>query len=694
MRARRCPRVRKKIALIERPGFGLARGLQWAWRARFAIGPDFIRIQSLLHRKDKQMRHLPRLIPAALRAAAVCLLAAGALPGGAFALGLGEIAVKSAYSKGFVAEIPVFLDQGESDLKAAVGTQDDYNMIQIGRPAFIDGLSVTVENAAAGKVIVIRSKEPITQPSFNLIIRATASGGAVLENYFLAVDFRKSLSLDLPPPEEHAAEAPKQEKKGASSASSLPMPVPAVTPLPAPVVPPPAPAPTPLSAPVAAPASEPAAQASAPSPPAAEPPPVPAVDREELKVVAAKAVPAEPPAPIAAEKAPVEEAAPAPPVLAKIDADPAKNRVTVKRGDTLFGIGRTLEPAAPNLSRVVVAIYMENKDAFIDGNIHRLRAGAKLDYRRVNERAAGVSDEEARQLLSDNLKELQKPESAEPAAASIELPFEKPVSEQDVADFLEQWRTEWMAKSPGFADRYAANFRGFRGHLSAAANKAEWIAARSAFNELHDNMTVTLADVKTTRGGVSFTQTFASDQLFSVGQKSLALARENGVLKITEERIDIKKAIDRTHSWTVAFPAVQSREIALTHLQQLRKMGFSAYEANGMPNGPYALAAGRFATRALAEDFHQKLKSVGEREAKVVLLPFSVRMKIAEDPAAAAAAMAALAENGYFPFEAGMAADGKTRRIVCVGAFATREAAVKARDALKIEGFDPQPVIP
>lgn len=625
------------------------------------------------------MRHLPRLIPVALCAAAVCLLAAGAFPGGAFALGLGEIVVKSSYSKGFVAEVPVFLDQGESDLKAAVGTQDDYNMIQIGRPAFIDGLSVTVENAAPGKVIVIRSKEPITQPSFNLIIRATASGGAVLENYFLAVDFRKSLSLDLPPPEERAAEAPKQEKKGTPSASPLPMP---------------APAPTPLSAPVVTPAPEPVAQAPAPSPPVAEPVPVPAVAREEPTVAAAKAVPAEPPAPIAAEKAPVEEAASASPVLAKIDADPAKNRVTVKRGDTLFGIARTLGPAAPNLSRVVVAIYMENKDAFIDGNIHRLRAGATLDYRRVNERAARVSDEEARQLLSDNWKELQKPESAEPAAASIEPPFEKPASEREVADFLEQWRTEWMAKSPGFADRYAANFRGFRGHLSAAANKAEWIAARSAFNELHDNMTVTLADVKTTRGGVSFTQTFASDQLFSVGQKSLALARENGVLKITEERIDIKKAVDRTHSWTVAFPAVQSREIALTHLQQLRKMGFSAYEANGMPKGPYILAAGRFASRALAEDFHQKLKSVGEREAKVVLLPFSVRMKIAEDPAAAAAAMAALAENGYFPFETGMAADGKTRHSVCVGAFATREAAVKARDALKIEGFDPQPAIP
>lgn len=626
------------------------------------------------------MRHLPRLIPTALRMAAVCLLTAGAFPGGAVALGLGEIVVKSSYSKGFVAEIPVFLDPGETDLKTAIGTQADYNMIQIGRPAFIDGLAVTVENGAAGKVVVVRSKDAITQPSFNLIIRATASGGTVLENYFLAVDFRKSLSLDLPPPEEHVAEAPKPEKK----AAHVPSPVPLSAPMAAPPVPP---------VPVPAPAPAPVVQAAAPPPPVVEPAPAaPAPPkREEPKITAASKAPEE-----SSKAAKPLDTASASPGLAKIGADPAKNRVAVKRGDTLFSIARTLHPGASDLPRVVVAIYMENKDAFIDGNIHRLRSRVTLDYSRVNERAEGITDEDARQLLSDNWKNRQKSESAEPAkAASVDLPFEKPPTEQEIADFVEKWRIDWMTNAPGFDDRYAGNFRGYRGRLRSAATKAEWIAARRAFNESHDNMNVTISDIKAAHGGVSFVQTFSSDQLFSVGQKTFGLTREGGELKIAEERIDIKRIIDRTHSWTVVFPSVQSREIAIAHMQKLRGLGSGIYETGGMPNGPYTAAAGRFVTRALAEDFQAKLKSAGEQEAKVVLLPFSVRMKTTEDPAVAVSAMATLAERGYFPFKVETAtADGKTRHIVCLGAFAAREAAEKARDMLKVEGFEPQPVIP
>lgn len=647
------------------------------------------------------MNHLPRSIPVALRVAAVCLLAAGAFPCGAFALGLGEIVVKSSYNKGFVAEIPVFLDHGETDLKAVVGTQADYNMIQIGRPAFIDGLAVTVENGGTGKVVVIRSKEPITQPSFNLIIRATASGGTVLENYFLAVDFRKSLSLDLPPSEEHVAEAPKQEKKAAPAASPLSPPAPVVTPQPV-IAPSPTPvvtsaAPVVTPAPVVVPPPAPVEQAAALPPPVEEPAPAPPAPQEREEPEAPIAPKAAVEEPLKDEKPPVDAApASAKSSLAKIGADPAKNRVTVKKGDTLFSIARTLGPSTPDLPRVVVAIYMENKDAFIDGNIHRLRTRVTLDYSRVNERAADVTDEEARQLLSDNWKDLQKPESAEPArVASVDLPFEKPPTDEEIADFLEKWRNDWITNAPSLDDRYSNSFRGYRGHLRAAATKAEWIAARRAFREMHDNMAVTIADTKPSRGGVTFTQTFTSDQLFSVGKKSFVLTRDGGELKIAEERINITRVIDRTHNWTVVFPAVQSREITVAHLQKLRGLGSSAYEAGGVSNGPYTAAVGRFATRALAEDFHSKLKSAGELDAKVVLLPFSVRMKTTEDPSVAAAAMAGLAESGYFPFKVETAtADGKTRHIVCLGAFATREAAVKACDALKVEGFEPQPVIP
>ncbi len=649
------------------------------------------------------MPQFPRLITIALHTAAVCLLATALLPREASALGLGEIVVKSSYNKGFVAEIPVFLDQGETELKAAVGTQADYNMIQIGRPAFIDGLSITVENGASGKVVVVRSKDPITQPSFNLIVRATASGGTVLENYFLAVDFRKSLSLDLPPPEAKPAEAPKPVEKPAPAvipAPITPVMAPAPPPPPAPVVEqaPPARAPEPAPEPAPAPVVQEAA-------PVLPPPPAPMV--EQAPAAPTPEPKQEPEAPVEVASAAEEPARsepppatavsePAAPGLIKTNDNPVKNRLMVKKGDSLFGIARSLHAPVSALPRVVVAIYKENKDAFIDGNIHRLRAGVTLNYAEVNNRASGITDEEARQLLSDDWKELQKTESAEPAKTpSVDLPFNNAPSEQELADFLEKWRSDWETNAPGFADLYAASFKGFRGHLRGAATKAEWIASRRAFNESHDNMNVAITDMHATRGSVSFTQTFTSDQLASTGNKSLVLTRENGELKIAEERFALHTAVDRTHKWTLVFPAVQSRELGIAHMQKLRGLGAVSYEASGAHDGPYIVAVGRFATQAQAEDFQTKLNSAGEVDAKVVLFPFSVRMKITEDPAAAVAAMTALTGHGYFPFKVETAtAEGKTRHIVCVGAFAGRDEALKTADALKLEGFQPQPVIP
>jgi len=87
---------------------------------------------------------------------------------------------------------------------------------------------------------------------------------------------------------------------------------------------------------------------------------------------AAKPAPAPTTAPVAAVTAP---AAKAPAAAAAV---PVPDTIQVKRGDTLGGIARRVRPEGVSLEQTLVGLYRENARAF-DGNMNRLRAGAKLN---------------------------------------------------------------------------------------------------------------------------------------------------------------------------------------------------------------------------------------------------------------------------------------------------------------------------
>ncbi len=121
--------------------------------------------------------------------------------GSAWSLGLGQIRVKAMPHRMFKAEIPLLTGPGEESISASVGTRMDYDMLQLQRRDFVDSLKITVTNDplnSGGKMLEILATEPVKQSAFNLLIRAEAGGGAILENFFLVLDFRKSLSLELP----------------------------------------------------------------------------------------------------------------------------------------------------------------------------------------------------------------------------------------------------------------------------------------------------------------------------------------------------------------------------------------------------------------------------------------------------------------------------------------------------------------
>ncbi len=97
----------------------------------------------------------------------------------------------------------------------------------------------------------------------------------------------------------------------------------------------------------------------------------------------------------AARPAPVAKAPPA--SLEKVPAGGDK-QVTVKAGDTAGKIAAQNKPASVSLDQMLVALLRSNPDAFIGGNVNRVKSGAVLDIPSA-ETASAVSSSEASQTI-------------------------------------------------------------------------------------------------------------------------------------------------------------------------------------------------------------------------------------------------------------------------------------------------------
>jgi len=132
---------------------------------------------------------------------------------------------------------------------------------------------------------------------------------------------------------------------------------------------------------------------SRPPPPAAALPPAPAAP------AASSSLPP-PPAPAVRTPAP-------PPVAAARPASSDGQTVTVKAGDTAGKIAAQTKPASVSLDQMLVALLRSNPDAFIGGNINRLRAGAVLEVPGADQ-AEAVSATEARRTIVAQSKDFNE----------------------------------------------------------------------------------------------------------------------------------------------------------------------------------------------------------------------------------------------------------------------------------------------
>ena len=281
--------------------------------------------------------------------AAAAVLCAGLVHhSDAQALALGRVVVQSALGEPLRAEIdvPDINAEEAASLRVGLASGDTFRAAGVDVNAALATLQISLQRRADGRAYLrLTSSRPVTEPFVDLIVEANWSSGRMVRDYTLLFD---------PPNLRAAAPQPAPVAPGVSAA-----PAPAAqAPRPA------APAPS-----VAQPQVQPP-RAATPAPAAAAPTPAPA-------------------------PAPVARPTPAP----AAPSSAGGGQVRVKAGDTAGGIAAANKPADVSLDQMLVAMLRQNPNAFISGNVNRMRAGVVLDLPSAAE-ASAIAPGEARQTIT------------------------------------------------------------------------------------------------------------------------------------------------------------------------------------------------------------------------------------------------------------------------------------------------------
>jgi pilus assembly protein FimV len=290
----------------------------------------------------------PRWHASALALAAT--VAVGGFSQQAHALALGRITVQSALGEPLRADIdiPEITPEEAASLRATVASPEAFRAAGLEYNSAMGSLVITLQQRPGGRMFLrLTSDRSVNEPFIDLILEANWSSGRIVRDYTMLFD---------PPNLRPAAPA-------APSVAQVPA---------APIARPATPAPLPAPAP-------------APSAPAVTP------------GIATRPATAPAPRPAAPVPPPVQQAAPRP-------APPAADgrKVTVQAGDTAGKIAATNKPASVSLDQMLVALLRANPDAFIAGNINRIKAGAVLDLPSAEQAALVEPGEAGRTVVAQS----------------------------------------------------------------------------------------------------------------------------------------------------------------------------------------------------------------------------------------------------------------------------------------------------
>lgn len=318
---------------------------------------------------------------AARRCARTALALALALASGAAAaLGLGQIEVKSRIGQPFLAEIPIVSNDPSEleNLQAELASPLVFERIGLQPPTGIvaDLRFLSALDSAGRPVIRVTSDQPVNEALLTFLVSVDWGQGRLVREYSALLDTPRTVSAPLQPAiEETVVSAPNTIERPQE-----------------PEIPAPAPEATDPADPADADAV--AAEGDTTGDNAIAPTPTP-----------------EPVAQPAPEPAQVASAMPAPAPVGEIAGE-----YSVRRGDTLSQIAGRLQGDGFTLDQAMIALLRANPDAFIGGNINRLKAGAVLDVP-VGEELASVDAAQARQLVSSQVRQWRDARRAVPQPA-------------------------------------------------------------------------------------------------------------------------------------------------------------------------------------------------------------------------------------------------------------------------------------
>lgn len=298
-------------------------------------------------------------------------LALALATGAASALGLGQIEVMSRLGQPFLAEIPIVTsDPAElENLQAELASPLVFARVGLQPPmGVVAQLQFTSALDAAGNpVIRVTSQEPVNEPLLTFLVSVDWGQGRLVREYAALVDAPRTVSAPMQPAiEETVVSAPNTIER--------------------------------------------------PVEPEAAPPPVQAPPEGEAEAVAEHdpdAVPATPqPEP---EPAPTQVAVATPPP-SPVPGLGEDGDYSVRRGDTLSQIASRMRGEGVSLDQAMIALLRANPDAFIGGNINRLKAGAVLDLPSGHE-LASVDAGQARRLVASQMQQWRDARRAVPQPA-------------------------------------------------------------------------------------------------------------------------------------------------------------------------------------------------------------------------------------------------------------------------------------
>ena len=301
-----------------------------------------------------------------LRAVTVATLLCTALAyqDSALALSLGGVTVQSSLGEPLRAEIDVLEITAEeaTSLRVGVAPADAFRAAGMGINPILSELQIGLQRRTKGRhFLTMTSAQPINEPFIDMILEASWVSGRLLREYTL---------LFYPP-------SMRQQVTPTPWTPSVPT--------------------APMAQKPAAPAVQVPPVLVSPAAPPVQTPPVVVSPAPASATTTVGETPASPKPPVEAPR-PIPERAQASSPSASSAASGGQ-QLSVQAGDTAGQIAARHLPSNVSLDQMLVAMLRGNPEAFIGGNVNRIKAGAVLDLP-SRDQADAIAQDEARQMIA------------------------------------------------------------------------------------------------------------------------------------------------------------------------------------------------------------------------------------------------------------------------------------------------------